>query len=665
LIRTLAHTIAAVLLTAAVCAAQVSLLEVPFLPQSELLCGGAAAAMVMRYWGASGVYADTFADLVDPAAGGIHADDLLRALRARGWRAESFRGDSASVQSALQARRPAIVLIEDHPDRFHYVVVVGWSSGRVIVHDPARAPFRVLDERTFTAAWKQSGFWTVVPEPPLFDTASRLATPAASAHPAAGAVVDSTPCAAMVGEGVSLATRGDVNSARVTLETAASECPRSAVVWRELAGLRALAGDWRAAASDARRALERDARDPHAARILATALYLLDDPEGALDAWNRVGEPVIDVVNIIGLERTRYDVAARIMGLRPKQLLTRASLVAARRRLSELPAAQTARVAFKPTENGQAQVEAVVIERPLVPSSPIAAGVVALRSVTDRELAASVSNASGGGETWTAAWRWWEHRPRVAFAFEAPAPFGGNWGIDAFQETQTYALGLTPAIAETRTHAGFHASNWARSGLRWQTGIAVDRWNGVANPALSLNVDGEQRFLADRGFVSGEAASWIGGVRTWTIAARSEWRSRAHNEGAVLIVRGGQEIAPRTAPLALWSGAGTGHGRDVLLRAHPLLDDGIVRGVFGPRLTYGGTEWRRWIQAATKPLRVAPAIFVDAARSTGGLASIDARWHTDVGTGLRLAVPAAGVLRVDVAKGLRDGRTAVSIGWTR
>ena len=55
----------------------------------------------------------------------------------------------------------------------------------------------------------------------------------------------------------------------------------------------------------------------------------------------------------------------------------------------------------------------------------------------------------------------------------------------------------------------------------------------------------------------------------------------------------------------MWSGAGTGHGRDVLLRAHPLLHGGVVRGVFGPRLTYGGSEWRRWVQPVRTPLRLA------------------------------------------------------------
>src|SRR6185369_12272661 len=105
-------------------AVDVHLLDVPYLPQSESLCGGAAIAMVMRYWGTANVYAETFADLVDPAAGGIHGDDLLRALRSRAWAAESFRGDPATVQAYLRARRPVVALIQDRPGRFHYVVIV-------------------------------------------------------------------------------------------------------------------------------------------------------------------------------------------------------------------------------------------------------------------------------------------------------------------------------------------------------------------------------------------------------------------------------------------------------------------------------------------------------------------------------------------------------------
>ena len=56
------------------------LLDVPYIQQSEALCGGAAAAMVMRYWGETGVYAETFSSLVDRTAGGIRGDALLNSL---------------------------------------------------------------------------------------------------------------------------------------------------------------------------------------------------------------------------------------------------------------------------------------------------------------------------------------------------------------------------------------------------------------------------------------------------------------------------------------------------------------------------------------------------------------------------------------------------------
>src|SRR3989304_5786307 len=52
------------------------LLDVPYLPQTEDLCGGAAVAMVLRYWGERQVYPEDFAELVDRRASGIHTDAL-------------------------------------------------------------------------------------------------------------------------------------------------------------------------------------------------------------------------------------------------------------------------------------------------------------------------------------------------------------------------------------------------------------------------------------------------------------------------------------------------------------------------------------------------------------------------------------------------------------
>jgi hypothetical protein len=48
-----------------------TILEVPYLPQTEALCGGAAAAMLFRYWGDRHADVQQFAPLVDRRAGGI------------------------------------------------------------------------------------------------------------------------------------------------------------------------------------------------------------------------------------------------------------------------------------------------------------------------------------------------------------------------------------------------------------------------------------------------------------------------------------------------------------------------------------------------------------------------------------------------------------------
>ncbi len=653
-------------------AAELHLLDVPYIPQTELLCGAAAMAMLMRYWGATNVYADTFADLVDPSAGGIHGGDLIGALRSRGWDAESSRGTAEQIKAQLDARHPVIALIEDRPGRFHYVVIVGWSTGRVIAHDPARAPFRVLDERSFLESWNAADNWTLIAAPsrPTAAAVERDGAADPSAADGGTGAHPEEPCGRLVNEGVRLASLDDRGGARRLFEIAAEDCPAAAGPWREMAGLHALAGEWPAAALEARRALSKDPADALAARILATALYLGDDPDGALDAWNRVGEPVIDLVNVTGLDRTRYSVAARAMGLEPRTVLTRRELWTARRRLAELPSAQTTHVSIRPGENGRTQVDASIIERPLFPTSPLALTAISLHALTDREARLTVASPTGGGEAWTAAWRWWPHRPRLAAGLDAPAPFGGEWGASIFDERQTYQSAGAPQSEETRRRAEMHVSNWTTFGLRWEGTAGIDRFGApdVDSARHTLAIGGSllERFANDRAFMELRAGSWAGELTTWTLALRSEWRSNTRRDGPEWFARAAESLTASDAPLALWPGAGTGQGREGLLRAHPLIDDGIIRdAVFGRRLTEGGVEARRWMQPARKPIRLAPAAFVDVAKAYRGLDPETERWQVDVGAGLRMAIPGSGVLRIDVAHGLGDGRTALSMGWGR
>jgi hypothetical protein len=637
------------------------LLDVPYVPQSLELCGGAAAAMVMRYWGATGIYAETFEDLVDEAARGIRGTDLIRALEDRGWQAIAVKGDAPLIRRSLDERRPPIALIEDRPGRFHYVVIVGWHERRVVLHDPARAPFRIIDEDAFIRAWSRSDFWTLLalPRTPEHRNAGR--NPDADDVTEPPAALDD-PCGGMVAEGVRLAHTGALDHAQDLLELASRRCPRAGAPWRELAGVHAVRKEWGSAARAARHAVERDSQDAHAAAILATSLFLEGDAAGALDAWNRIGEPRIDLLDVRGLARTRFDVAAGALGLRPQTVLTSTALRRGAQRLEAVPAVGGARVTYAPADGGDAQVTATIVERPMVPATRIALAAGALRAAVDREVRVEVASPTGSGELWHAGWRWWEARPRVTGGLAAPSPFGGVWSIEAAGERQTYANG-SGRFEERHARVALGMSDWATGAVRWDAGLAIEEWSG--GRALAVAGGLEYRLAGQRVTLAARAASWSGVPQTWLGSTSVLWRSRIMQHRTVWIVHGGFDAVGENAPFGLWPGAGTGQGRKQLLRAHPLLQNGVIGGgVLGRQLAYATIEWRRWSRPLRGVVRVAPAAFVDGARAwrVGDLG--DGQAHADVGGGIRISVPGTGIMRIDVARGLRDGRSAVSVGWS-
>ena len=99
--------------------------DVPYLPQTDALCGGAATAMVFRYWGDAHAGIQQFAPLVDRDAGRIADDVLTAAVAARGWSVTRFDGTIARLREQIAAKQPIVVLLADRRDRYHYVVVVG------------------------------------------------------------------------------------------------------------------------------------------------------------------------------------------------------------------------------------------------------------------------------------------------------------------------------------------------------------------------------------------------------------------------------------------------------------------------------------------------------------------------------------------------------------
>ena len=618
--------------------APVPLVDVPYVPQSEALCGGAAVAMVLRYWGERDVHAEQFAALVVDSGEGILTTDLVEAVRARGWRAQPFRGTGVDVRAHLARGWPVIALIEDRPGRYHYVVIVAWANGRVLFHDPARAPMRVAEEAEFVRAWRVAEDWALLILP-----VSEPADPRAAQAPAAQA------------------TPGDVLTRdRVAEDPMADEM-------RARAGRAFRQQDYGAAAAGARELLERAPDDAYGWQLLASSLFILGGDDEALDAWNRIGRPRNDLTRIDGLRRTRHAVIADAVDIPPGALITRAALAHARRRVRMVPAVAAARVDYRPIEGGRAEVHAAIVERPVLPHSLPDLLVHGARAALERSVRIDVANPVGAGTLWRGNYVWQEARRTLELDVAVPHAFGvrGVWHVRAGERTLTHALNDV-TLRETRRTATVSLADWASAQLLWQIGGSYDHWTdrgayGGAHTAL------EARSRIDRAALRADLDGWLAdGARAFGRARlRAAVRSARVRRGLEWDLTLGAQHTASHAPRDTWARAGSGPLADAPLRAHALLDSEgrIASRWFAPQLAHASGELRHWL-VDTGLLRIGGAVFMDGVAVRGDPLQPGSRAAVDAGIGLRLDVPGVpGGIRIDAAHGLSDGASAISAAW--
>ena len=640
------------------------LLDVPYLSQTEDLCGGAAIAMVLRYWGDRRVHPEDFSALIDRSASGIRTDALAADVSRRGWQAFPLAADASGegISTQVDHGRPVVALIAISPTRFHYVVIVGWTPEQVIAHDPASAPFRVMATADFERAWAAAGRWALLVLPSADQNVLMTPPPegpAAITSPVTGA------CGPLVQNMVDLARSGQLAAAEQGLLAATQLCPLDPTAWRELAGIRFLQSRWNEAASLAERAAAIAPDDEAGWDLLATSRFLNDQPDAALGAWGRIGRPTVDLVRVQGLARTRQPVTVTVLDLHPNMVLTAASLGRAARRLAELPSAARTSLRYRPLAGGLAEIDAVVVERPRLPSGVVPIAATAARAWSQREVHVNAASPTGSGELFTIAWRWWEARPRIAMTLAVPAVswWPGVTTIEGSWERQSYA---TPVVISERRRAGVRVADWASRAVRWNAGVAFDRWLDDSHVSADGALD--VRLADDRVAIGIHATGWTptgSGHRFAVGRLSSAWRSIVSDDRSSWSAAVGLATATSASPLDLWPGAGVGHARVPLLRAHPLLDAGVITGeVFGRQLAHATVEYQHpLLRSPAGTLQL--AVFGDTARAWHRLgAENPSRLHADVGAGLRLALPGkGGAMRVEVARGLRDKRVAFSARW--
>ena len=651
-------------------------LDVPFVSQSEALCGGAAAAMVLRYWGERSIDAESFAHLVNARAGGITTTALVDSLTERGWTATAVAGSEARLSEEIERfGRPVLALIEDRPGTFHYVVVVGAPSRGVIFHDPARTPYRVMSRDEFQRRWRASNRWmaVVVPGRQAQPSEPRV-VPAVAITPA-----NQSPCDALVAEGVRLAQAGDYAASERAL-TSALSCPGSAA-YRELAGLRVLQKRWSDVESLAGTAAQTDAGDAHAWRLLATARFLLDDRDGALAALNQAGEPAVDSVQVVGLRRTRAEVIEHAIDVDSGETLTTGALNRARRRLVEVPSLRSGTLEFVPVSSGRAEVRATVNERRLFPTGMNDLASLGGRAIFSRDARASIGAMTGSGERLDLQYRFRPGRPRLSATLLAPAPWGGVWSVQGSWERQPFD---TPVVETAERTTGRLAWNdWLTGHVQVSLRGGVDQWQDIGSRG-AVGAMAYAGTLDDRVSAQLDVDTWVGDTRFSMAKAIAKYRSTNRRQGLVFVSSAGAGIASDLLPVESWFAGDSGNARPgpVPLRAHGLVKDGqfFQTEQMGRTIVHGSGEAQYWF-ALTRPaapsapqkpgglgslregLSMGVAVFLDSARVARRLYDGD-RSDVDVGAGLRLGLPGGrGSVRVDYGRGLIHEDNKFSFGF--
>lgn len=598
--------------------------------------------MVLRYWGERGLSAESFAHLVDRSSSGIRTDALLRELTTRGWMAAALDGTAEAIDAELQRGRPVLTLIEDRPGRFHYIVIVGTTADAVVFHDPARAPLRVVGRREFDRRWQATRHWMAVVVPGERTPTARPPLTEVKSGP-------QSTCSELIVAGVSQAQAGDLPAAERSLTTALA-CGGAAAM-RELAGVRLLQQRWADVEALSATATAIDPKEPYGWQLLGTSRFVQNDRAGALNAWNQIGEPRLDLLTVAGLTRTRQRVVERLLGTSTGTVVTADLVLRSERRLRDLPATSSAAVEVVPRPGGLAELRAAVNERPLVPSGVWSYVAVAAAAASRREIAISTGSLTGGGDRLIGNWRFWPGRPRVSAMFDAPAPWGGVWGVGGFHERERF----TDEVAAAGRSGGFiHWSNWLTPLIKLSAETGVEDWD---SSGLLNRSRGTVRVLTrdNRVDVRGGAELWTGSATFSRGDVSVSASSSTSRRGFVYLARAGAATATSGLPPLMWFAGDTGQTRETLLRAHPLVDDGRLQvEQMGRRLLSVSVEGQRWWSSGL--LRTAVAAFIDSTRVTGRL-DASARSDVDAGVGLRLALPGAGTLRADVANGLNHGGT--------
>jgi len=437
--------------------------------------------------------------------------------------------------------------------------------------------------------------------------------------------------------------------------------------------------------------------------LLAVSRYLQDDTRGALRAWNQGRTRTVRSVEVLlfspaGPDRKgRGAAAAGLAGIPAGRPLTVEGLVRGERKLAAIPAASSARLAYRALPSGEASVEGTVVLRQMNPLGrlhPVDLAVHAARLVTGRVHLVS-ADPLGHLERWEFAGSLEGTLQAAALSLAHPAPRGtGVWRWSLEHDSGRHAFhdpsaGSDVIVRQERTGMAWSHSDWVTAILRGSVEGRLDLHSGRgtlagAGMAWSLvPLDGRGRIeLSGTGWTQVGGGPDAGGrfgtgergpfgrvaIQATLPPDISSW---AQAPSGFDLRLGILAVSART-PLDLVPRIGSGGHVDVLMRARSDIDGrGIVRPILpGSAWVHGGIEFLRPV-GAFGPVALGIGVFADGARVLSRSASPAAEKarpasSLHLGLGLRARVPGVeGWLRTDWGIDPADGSSTISAAWVR
>ena len=143
--------------------------NVPFFPQSELMCGPASLASVIGYYGVKRDMKDVAREVYEEKLKGTLPIDILIYAKGKGFDAKFYRGGLEDMREKIRNKTPLILFLnlglESYPVG-HYIVAVGYNDRlrAVIAHSGVNRE-EVFGYDYLVTAWEKTGYSTLLITP--------------------------------------------------------------------------------------------------------------------------------------------------------------------------------------------------------------------------------------------------------------------------------------------------------------------------------------------------------------------------------------------------------------------------------------------------------------------------------------------------------------------